>query len=111
MALGGPIAVFANMLQFVGAFVSFSIAYVSLRGLRETESPTLLRLATAFVFLAFGFVVQGLVRLGTEAIIPGIGAGATAMLISGLLLETTGYFLLAFSHVIDVASSKMVELY
>ena len=110
MALSGPIAVFANLLQFVGAFVSFSIAYVSLRGLRETESPTLLRLATAFVFLAFGFVVQGLVGLGTEAVIPGIAAFATTMLISGLLLETTGYFFLAFSHVMDVAMSKKMGL-
>ncbi len=106
----GPITVFADSLQFVGAFVAFSIAYVSLKGLRETESPTLLRLATAFFFLAFGFVVQGLVGLGTEAIIPGITAFATTMLLSGLLLETTGYFFLAFSHVIDVAMSKRMGM-
>ncbi len=106
----GPITVFADSLQFVGAFVSFSIAYVSLKGLRETESPTLLRLATAFFFLAFGFVVQGLVGLVTEAIIPGITAFATTLLLSGLLLETTGYFFLAFSHVIDVAMSKRMGM-
>src|SRR3989442_13062596 len=103
MALAGPIAVFANLLQFVGAFVSFSIAYVSLRGLRETESPTLLRLATAFFFLAFGFVVQGLVGLGTEASIPGIASFATTMFISGQPLETTGYFFFTFSNVTDDA--------
>ena len=52
-----------DILQFLGVFVSFSIAYVAFRGVRQTESSTLLRLATAFVFLGFGFMVEGLVGL------------------------------------------------
>jgi len=105
-----PIVVFEDVMQFLGAFVSLSIAYVSVRGLRETESPTLLRLATAFFFLGFGFLIEGLVGFGTEAIIPGLAAFATTLLVSGLLLETTGYFFLAFSHVVDVTISKKMGL-
>ncbi len=110
MPVESSLAVFANFLQFVGAFVSFSIAYVSIRGLRETASPTFLRLGTAFFFLGFGFLIEGLVGSGTEAIVPGLAAFATTMLLSGLLLETTGYFFLAFSHVMDVTISKKMGL-
>jgi len=104
------IALLGNALQFIGAFVSFSIAYVSIRGLRETESPTFLRLGTAFFFLGLGFLIEGLVGSGTEAIVPGLAAFATTMLLSGLMLETTGYFFLAFSHVMDVTMSKKMRL-
>ncbi len=93
-----------NILQFIGVFVSFSIAYVSFRGVRHTESSSLLRLATAFVFLGFGFLVEGLVGLGQS--IPAIPISTTAVVVGGLLLETTGYFFLAFSHAVDVMLSK-----
>ena len=87
-------------LQFVGAFVSLSIAFVALKGFRQTESPALLRLATAFAFLGFGFTVEGVGGLGPAT------ALFTTAVVAGLLLETTGYFFLAFSHAIDVAFSK-----
>jgi hypothetical protein len=93
-----------DILQFIGVFVSFSIAYVAFRGVRQTRSSSLLRLATAFVFLGFGFLVEGLV--GLSQIIPAVGLTATEVVVGGLLLETTGYFFLAFSHAIDVVLSK-----
>jgi len=93
-----------NLLQFIGVFVSFSIAYVAYRGVRQTESSSLLRLATAFVFLGFGFLVEGMV--GLPKIFPFQPIATTAVVVGGLLLETTGYFFLAFSHVIDVLISK-----
>lgn len=93
-----------DVLQFIGVFVSFSIAYVSYRGVRQTQSSSLLRLATAFVFLGFGFLVEGLVGLGQ--LIPSLSLTATAVVVGGLLLETTGYFFLAFSHAVDVVLSK-----
>jgi len=93
-----------NLLQFIGVFVSFSVAYVAYRGVRQTESSSLLRLATAFVFLGFGFLAEGLVGLGQ--IFPNAPISTTTVLVGGLLLETTGYFLLAFSHVVDVLLSK-----
>jgi hypothetical protein len=65
-----------------------------------TGSPSLLRLATAFAFLGFGFMVEGLVAVGPFA------AFFTTALVAGLLLETTGYFFLAFSHAIDVTLAK-----
>ena len=97
-------ALIQNVLQFIGVFVSFSIAYVSYRGVRQTESSTLLRLATAFVFLGFGFLVEGLVGLGQ--ILPSLPVSTSVVVVGGLLLETTGYFFLAFSHAVDVLLSK-----
>ncbi len=93
-----------DALQFIGVFVSFSIAYVSYRGVRQTQSSSLLRLATAFAFLGFGFLVEGVVGLGQ--LIPSMSSAATAVVVGGLLLETTGYFFLAFSHAVDAVLSK-----
>lgn len=93
-----------DILQFIGVFVSFSIAYVAYRGVKQTESSSLLRLSTAFVFLGFGFLVEALVGLGV--VVPAIQFSATAVVVGGLLLETTGYFFLAFSHMVDVMLSK-----
>ncbi len=92
------------ILQFIGVFVSFSIAYVAFRGVRQTQSSSLLRLATAFVFLGFGFLVESVV--GLSQIVPSLPIAATAVVVGGLLLETTGYFFLAFSHAVDVVLSK-----
>jgi len=101
-------AVIDEILQFIGVFVSFSIAYVSFKGVKRTESPALMRLATAFVFLGLGFMVEGLV--GTGASLPFIPAATASLVIFGLGLETTGYFFLAFSHVLDVKLSKALAL-
>jgi len=100
MAGSADLVFIENILQFVGAFVSLSIASVAVKGFRQTGSPALLRLATAFAFLGVGFAVEGLVALGPFA------AVFTTALVAGLLLETTGYFFLAFSHVIDVTLAK-----
>ena len=104
MALQGDMALIGDMLQFIGVFVSFSIAYVAFRGVRQTESSSLLRLATAFVFLGFGFLVEAIVGLGE--LLPSLSVAAEAVVVGGLLLETTGYFFLAFSHAVDVMLAK-----
>jgi hypothetical protein len=98
-------AMIEDVLQFMGVFVSFSIAYVAFRGVRRVHSSSLLRLTTAFVFLGFGFAVEGIV--GLSQIIPNLPF-STMTVVAGLLLETTGYFFLAFSHAIDVMISKRV---
>jgi hypothetical protein len=100
LALSADLTLVGDVLQFLGAFVSLSIAFIALKGYRQTESTSMLRLATAFAFLGFGFLVEGLVGLGP------VTAIFTTAVIAGLLLETTGYFFLAFSHAIDVALSK-----
>jgi hypothetical protein len=100
LALSADLTLVGDVLQFLGAFVSLSIAFIALKGYRQTESNSMLRLATAFAFLGFGFLVEGVVGLGP------VTAIFTTAVIVGLLLETTGYFFLAFSHAIDVALSK-----
>ncbi|MDG7007152.1 MAG: hypothetical protein JRN06_02775 [Nitrososphaerota archaeon] len=104
MALEGDMTLIRDILQFIGVFVSFSIAYVAFRGVRHTESSSLLRLATAFVFLGFGFLVEAIVGLGQ--LFASLSETATVVVIGGLLLETTGYFFLAFSHAVDVMLAK-----
>ena len=77
---------------------------MSFRGVRQTQSSSLLRLATAFIFLGFGFLVEGIVGLGQ--LVPSLPLFTTTVVVGGLLLETTGYFFLAFSHAVDVMISK-----
>jgi hypothetical protein len=110
MALAGSLALYEDGLLFMGAFVSFSITFISYRGLRKTESPTMLRLAVAFLSLGLGFILEGLYGVGNEDLIPGIATFTATLLIAGLLLETAGYFFLAFSHLIDVLSSKQAGI-
>src|SRR5215471_6573963 len=98
--LGPDLSFIEVFLQFVGAFVSISIATVAFKGYRQTESQSLLRLATAFAFLGVGFLVEGVVGIGQAT------ALFTSAVIAGLLLETTGYFFLAFSHAIDVTLAR-----
>lgn len=104
------IVVYQVALQFIGAFVSFSIASISFKGMKQTSSSTLLRLATAFLFLGFGFLIEGLVGLGNEELIPGLTTFTATLFIAGMLLETAGYFFLAFSHAIDVIISKKMGI-
>ncbi|MGP8124278.1 MAG: hypothetical protein ACLQEQ_00170 [Nitrososphaerales archaeon] len=107
MALPVDTSTIGDFLQFIGVFVSFSVAYVAFRGVRQTQSSSLLRLATAFVFLGFGFAVEGIV--GFSQLIPALPFPTMAV-VAGLLLETTGYFFLAFSHAIDVVISKRMAV-
>jgi hypothetical protein len=95
-----------NVLQFVGAFVAFSIAVVSYKGVRQTSSSSLLRLAAAFVFLGTGFLLEGLYGFSSLNLIPTFTVSLTTLLIAGLFLETAGYFFLAFSHMLDVMFDK-----
>jgi hypothetical protein len=106
--LGPDTGAIDEVLQLIGVFVSFSIAFVSYKGVRRTDSTTLMRLTTAFVFLGLGFLVEGLVGLnGSLFWLPSITA---TMVIVGLVLETTGYFFLAFSHAVDVMLSRRLAL-
>ncbi len=97
---------FENALQFIGAFVAFSIALVAYKGVRETSSSSMLRLAAAFVFLGSGFVLQGLSGVGAFNSIPVLEVSFATILIAAMFLQTVGYFFLAFSHVLDVVVSR-----
>jgi len=106
--VAGDLFAVTEVLQLIGVFVSLSIAYVASKGLRQTQSPALLRLTTAFLFLGFGFVIQTIV--GLDGVIPILPALTTTMVaslaVAGTLMETAGYFFLAFSHALDVILSK-----
>lgn len=104
MVLQADLAMVEEAIQFIGVFVSFSIAFVAYKGVRQTDSSSLLRLALAFVFLGLGFLVESMV--GLRQVIPYLSTTAATVVVGGLLLETTGYFFLAFSHVVDVMLSK-----
>ncbi len=112
MQAGESLILIQIVLEFIGVFVSLSIAYVASKGLRQTQSPAMLRLATAFTFLGFGFLVQGLV--GMSGFLPTLPALTTTMLaalvVVGTLMETAGYFFLAFSHALDVILSKRLGI-
>jgi hypothetical protein len=79
---------------------------VSYKGVRQTKSSSLLRLAAAFMFLGAGFLLEGLYQLNTLYVIPGLEVSVATLLIAGLFLETAGYFFLAFSHMLDVFFDK-----
>ena len=104
--MGSDLIMFENALQFIGAFVAFSIALVAYKGVRETASSSMLRLAAAFVFLGAGFVLQGLTGIGALTSVPALGVSLGTISIVGLFLQTVGYFFLAFSHVLDVIVSR-----
>jgi hypothetical protein len=104
--LVSDLGMFENALQFIGAFVAFSVALVAYKGVRETSSSSMLRLTGAFVFLGSGFVLQGLESVGAFGSIPGLQVSVDTILVVGLFLQTIGYFLLAFSHVLDVVVSR-----
>jgi hypothetical protein len=108
LSLTLDVALIEDILEFIGVFVSSSIAYVAYMGLKQTRSPALLRLATAFTFLGFGFLVEALAGLdGVISTIPALATTAIAgLVIAGPVMETTGYFFLAFSHAVDVVFSK-----
>lgn len=97
-----------DVLQFVGAFVAFSIAVVSYKGVRQTNSSSLLRLAAAFIFLGAGFLLEGLYDFNSVYLIPGFEVSLVTLSIAGLFLETAGYFFLAFSHMLDVVFDKRI---
>ena len=100
---GGPgLLIFENILQFLGAFVGLSIAVIAIRGYRATGSPTLLRLATAFVFLLGGFAVEGLVGLNTIGFFPQIALIVKLLVSAAAFLQAAGYFFLFFSHAVNV---------
>lgn len=106
------IALIEDVLQFIGFFVSVSIAYVAYRGLRQTHSPVLLRLATAFAFLGLGFLVEAVVGFdGFVSAVPALTTTAVAgLVLAGPLMETLGYFFLAFSHALDVIFSRRLKV-
>ena len=86
-----------NILNLVGFLIGLIIGVMSLIGFRNTGSPTLFRLTIAFFSISLGFFViwsgymiedlvikSGTIERGTQTV--------------GIVIQTVGYFFIAFSH-------------
>ncbi|MFQ6135018.1 MAG: hypothetical protein ACE5KU_04305 [Nitrososphaerales archaeon] len=102
MAADPNLILFEDLLYLVGAFIGFSVAYVSYHGYRDTESPTMLRLSIAFLLLGGGFTLSGIVGLASLGVLPYITLVISVLVLGAGLLEAAGYFFLAFSHIMNV---------
>ena len=80
--------VFEDLLQLVGAFIGFSVAYVSYRGYKDTSSPTMLRLTLSFILLGGGFALSGIIGLASIGVLPYVTLAISALVIAASFLET-----------------------
>jgi hypothetical protein len=105
MALGITLTLVEGVLGLVGGLMGLSIGTISFIGYRKTGSPALLRLTLAFVLLFLGFTFEALTSLIYGGMMPISFNVLTTIAIVASLLETAGYFFLAFSHIIAVRTS------
>ena len=86
-----------NILNLVGFLVGLGIGVMSLVGFRNTGSPTLFRLTIAFFSISIGFFVIWTGYMIEDFIIK---AGSLERWIQtlGIVIQTVGYFFIAFSH-------------
>ena len=99
-----------NTLNVVGAIVSLSVASISTKGYKDTNSPTLLRLSLAFTLLSMGFIITAVVGFSGLWGIQSIVFVIPVVLLVAAGLQTTGYFFLAFSHFIKFYSFKKLGM-
>ena len=97
-------------LHFLGIVIASSVAFISVSGYKKTQSPTLLRLAISFCFISLSFFVDTIINLTSFGIIPIFALALSLLVIIASGLEATGYFFLAFSHIVNVRSSSKVGL-
>ncbi|MGH1521128.1 MAG: hypothetical protein ACRBB2_01975 [Nitrosopumilus sp.] len=86
-----------NILNLVGFLVGLSIGIISLIGFRNTGSPTLFRLAIAFFSISLGFCVIWIGYM-IEDFITKSGNIEKWIQTLGIIIQTIGYFFIAFSH-------------
>lgn len=86
-----------NILNLVGFLVGLGIGVMSLIGFRNTGSPTLFRLTIAFFSIGVGFFVIWTGYMVEDFVIK---AGSIERWIQtlGIVIQTVGYFFIAFSH-------------
>jgi len=95
-----------GVLALIAAFIGLSIGYISLSGYRETSSPALLRLAAAFILLFLGFTFEALAIFGYVGVLPLLALATASFIIASSLLETLGFFFLAFSYILNVRATQ-----
>ena len=86
-----------NILNLVGFLVGLAIGIMSWIGFRNTGSPTLFRLTIAFFSISAGFCVIWIGYMLEDFVIQ---AGDIERWVQtlGIVIQTIGYFFIAFSH-------------
>lgn len=86
-----------NILNLIGFLVGLAIGIMSLIGFRNTGSPTLFRLTIAFFSISLGFFVIWAGYM-VEDFITKSGSIERWIQTLGIVIQTIGYFFIAFSH-------------
>ena len=86
-----------NILNLVGFIVGLVIGIMSYIGFRNTGSPTLFRLTIAFLAISLGFFVIWSGYMLEDFVIKS-GAIERGIQTIGIIIQTIGYFFIAFSH-------------
>ena len=86
-----------NILNLVGFLVGLAIGIMSYIGFRNTASPTLFRLTIAFLAISLGFFVIWLGYMVEDFVIKS-GSIERGVQTLGIIIQTVGYFFIAFSH-------------
>jgi len=86
-----------NILNFVGFLVGLAIGIMSYVGFRNTGSPTLFRLTIAFLSISLGFFVIWSGYMIEDFVIKS-GNIERGIQTVGIIIQTVGYFFIAFSH-------------
>ena len=86
-----------NILNLVGFLVGLAIGLMSYIGFKNTGSPTLFRLTIAFLSISLGFFVIWSGYMVEDFIIKS-GSIERWIQTVGIIIQTVGYFFIAFSH-------------
>jgi len=86
-----------NILNLVGFLVGLAIGIMAYIGFRNTGSPTLFRLTIAFVSISLGFFVIWSGYMVEDFLIKS-GSIERSIQTVGIIIQTVGYFFIAFSH-------------
>ena len=86
-----------NILNLIGFLVGLAIGIMSYIGFKNTGSPTLFRLTIAFLSISIGFFVIWSGYMVEDFIIKS-GSIERWIQTVGIIIQTVGYFFIAFSH-------------
>ena len=86
-----------NILNLIGFLIGLSIGIMAYIGFRNTGSPTLFRLTIAFLSISTGFFVIWTGYMLEDFVIKS-GNIERGIQTVGIIIQTVGYFFIAFSH-------------
>ena len=86
-----------NILNLIGFLVGLVIGIMSFIGFKNTGSPTLFRLTIAFFSISVGFFVIWLGYMLEDFVLKS-GNIERGIQTIGIIIQTVGYFFIAFSH-------------